>query len=89
MRALLGVFLFFFIAFIVLLLMLIRFMFNLSSRNKINRQRRHRQYYQQGSTTQKDGVEVIDTRDPQTRDKKVIPDNEGEYVEPIEDEEKE
>ncbi len=84
MRALLGVFLFFFIAFIVLLLMLIRFMFNLSSRNQINWQRRHRQYYQQGER-QKDSVEVIDTRDPQTRDKKVIPDNEGEYVEPIEE----
>lgn len=87
MRALLGVFLFFFIAFIVLLLMLVRFMLSLSSRNQINRQRqRHRQHYhQQGSTIQKDGVEVIDTRTPEARDKKVIPDNEGEYVEPIEE----
>lgn len=86
MRALLGVFLFFFIAFIVLVLMLVRFLFNLNSRTQINRQkqRRQRQYYQQ-SERLKEGVEVIDTRTPEDRDKKVIPDNEGEYVDPIEE----
>lgn len=86
MRALLGVFLFFFIAFIALVLMLVRFLFNLNGRNQINRQRqRHqRQYYHQGER-KKDDVEVIDTRKPEDRDKKVIPDNEGEYVEPIEE----
>lgn len=85
MRALLGVFLFFFIAFIILVLMLVRFFMNITRRDNLARkqQRQHRRYYSRESDS-KSGVEVMDTRSPESRNKKVIPDSEGEYVEPIE-----
>lgn len=79
---LIGIFLFCFIAFIVLVLILVRFF---QSINDIRRRSfQQRQRHARTTHTQPDGVEVYDTVDPQKREKKVISDNEGEYVEPVE-----